>query len=144
MTIELVPATSTHREFITQLSAEVFTRFGDYDVTLPGLIGVSWILTVVAETEGRPVGFAMLSLETDEADLVAIAVTPSMQRRGIARRLLEHVEEQVHSGPITLTVAEDNLPARRLFESAGFSVVADESGRYPGGQRSVRMYKKPR
>lgn len=150
VTAELVPGTRAHREFVRVLSAEVFARFGDYDVTLPGLIGLPWIRTVIALVDDKPVGFAMVSLERlgdAEIDLVAIAVTPLLQRRGVGRRLLEHVEERARAAAsdrpcrLTLTVAEDNLPARLLFERAGFSIVADEPGRYQGGQSSIRMHK---
>ena len=150
MTIDLVSATGTHREFVRTLSAEVFSRFGDYDVTLPPLIGLPWIQTVIAHVEGRPVGFAMFSPENladGETDLLAIAVVDSWQRKGVGRRLLEHVEEQARAllpgrpARVRLTVAEDNERARRLFERAGFSALADEPATYPHGQRSIQMCK---
>ncbi len=106
---------------------------------------------MIALADDKPAGFAMISMQClgdAEIDLVAIAVTPSLQLRGVGRRLLEHVEEQARAVAaerpcrLTLTVAEDNLAARTLFERAGFSVIAEEAGRYQGGQRSVRMHKK--
>lgn len=150
MTVELVDGDPTHREFVRALSAEVFSRFGDYDLTLPPLIGLPSIRTVIALDRNRPVGFAIFSLEEladGEVDLLAIAVTAARQRRGVGRRLLEHVEEQareiVTGRPrrLILTVAEDNRRARHLFERAGFTAVAGEPGTYPRGQRSIQMRK---
>ena len=40
---------------------------------------------------------------------------------------------------LRLTVAEDNAPARHLFESAGFSYLRQHEGHYPKGQRALRM-----
>ena len=93
----------------------------------------------------------MYSLEeigAGEIDLVAIAVAPAWQSRGIGRRLLAHVERA--SGrlaleadvSIRLAVAEDNTPARTLFEKAGYVLVAGAEGVYPRGQRSLTLRKR--
>jgi ribosomal-protein-alanine N-acetyltransferase len=151
VTVELVSGDRTHREFVRALCAEAFSRFGDYDIILPPLIGQPSIRTVIARDRTRPVGFAIFSLEEladGEVDLLAIAVTAAWQRRGVGRRLLEHVEKQarervtVHPRWLILAVAEDNRRARHLFERAGFTVVAGEPGTYPRGQRSIRMRKR--
>jgi len=136
---------------VRQLSAEVFGRFGDYAEMLPRAMGLERISTVVAEVDGRPVGFAMASLEDlpwGEIDLTAIAVAPPWQSRGIGRMLLGWVEQtarQLVPGPrpvsVRLTVAEDNEPARRLFDRSGYGTVPGAEGRYPGGQRSLTLRK---
>ena len=149
--LTVAPATAEHRDFVRALSAEVFARFGYYDATLPPLIGLPWIRTFVAVAAGLPVGFAMCSLEdaaAGEIDLIAVAVLPEWQARGVGRLLLRHVEEQARGlldadAPlIRLTVAEDNERARSVFERFGFKTVPDEPGTYPGGQRSVEMRKR--
>jgi ribosomal-protein-alanine N-acetyltransferase len=148
--VKLLPASNVHRDFVRRLSAEVFARFGDYEVTLPEAMGHAWVRTVVAAAGGVPAGFVMYSLEglpMRKIELLAIAVSPDWQSRGIGRRLLVHVENTLPAlvaggGTLSLQldVAEDNTPALRLFESAGYGRT-NERGHYLGGQRSVAMRK---
>ncbi len=147
----LVSAQPRHREFVRRLSAEVFARFGSYDKTLPTMMEWPSIRTIVAEARGRPVGFAMVSLEdagVGEIDLTAIAVEPAWQSRGTGRALLRHVEQLARSAvaagrpaSVRLTVAEDNRRARELFEAVGYRLVPGEEDRYSGGQRSLMLRK---
>ncbi len=149
--LKLVSAEPRHRAFVRLLSAEVFARFGSYDNTLPTMMGWPWIRTVVAQARGRPIGFAMISLEdagVGEIDLTAIAVEPAWQSRGVGRTLLRHVEQVARSAvaagrpaSVRLTVAEDNRRARGLFEAVGYRLVPGEEDRYSGGQRSLLLRK---
>jgi ribosomal protein S18 acetylase RimI-like enzyme len=150
-TAKLVRGTVDHREFIKRLSAEVFSRFGNYEEMLPGMLASSKVRTVVAEADGEAVGFAMYSLEDvndGEIDLSAIAVRPSWQSRGLGRRLLAYVEAETRSlvrnrSPVVrLNVAEGNMPARKLFERSGYVPIVEERGSYPQGQRSIALYKR--
>ena len=150
-TVKLVVGTADHREFVRQLSAEVFSRFGNYEAMLPGLLASSMVRTVVAEVDGEAVGFAMYSLEDiddGEVDLSAIAVRPGWQSRGLGRRLLAYVEAATRSlvrnrsAVVRLTVAEDNRPARKLFEQSGYVPIVEQRGSYPRGQRSIALYKR--
>jgi ribosomal protein S18 acetylase RimI-like enzyme len=79
------------------------------------------------------------------ADLLALAVLPAYQNRGIGTKLLEHVievaERVAPSSKITtlrLTVAESNTGAQRLYARHGFRVV-DGAATYDRGQRALRM-----
>jgi ribosomal protein S18 acetylase RimI-like enzyme len=149
--VRIVPAHERHRQFVRRLSAEVFSRFGSYDETLPAMMEWPWIRTLVAETGNRTVGFAMISFEdllAGEIDLAAIAVDPEWQSRGIGTALLDHVERLARSvvargrqASVRLTVAEDNRPARKLFQGRGFRIVPGREDRYSGGQRSLLLRK---
>jgi ribosomal protein S18 acetylase RimI-like enzyme len=149
--VRLVPAGPGHREFVRRLSAEVFARFGDYATILPRMMRLPWVRTVVAQARGRPVGFAICSLEQrirGEIELAAVAVLPGWQSRGVGRALLARVEREAcrlapanMRAAVRLTVAEDNLRARRVFEAAGFRPVSGEQGRYPAGQPSLSLRK---
>jgi ribosomal protein S18 acetylase RimI-like enzyme len=55
----------------------------------------------------------------------SVAVRPPHRRQGIGARLLEMAVEQARAGPfarLTANVWADNVAARALFESQGFSV----------------------
>jgi len=79
------------------------------------------------------------------ADLLALAVLPAFQRRGLGTKLLTHVievaERVAPASRITalrLTVAETNTAAQRLYARAGFRVI-NGSATYDRGQRALRM-----
>jgi ribosomal protein S18 acetylase RimI-like enzyme len=149
--IRIVTALAGHRVFVRRLSVEVFSRFGDYGTILPQMMRLPWMATVIAEIESRPAAFAIYSLEEllrGEIDLAAIAVRPGRESRGIGRALLAHVEGEVSrrapeglEAAVTLTVAENNPRARRIFTRAGFRPVPGTGGLYPGGQQSLTLRK---
>lgn len=105
---------------------------------------------MVAETDGRAIGFAMVGRHENgsAAELLAIAVRPRWQSCGVGRLLLGAAEEAARQllkdrqpPVLRLTVAEDNAPARRLFERCGYARRAGIGGVYPNGQRSIELQK---
>lgn len=103
--------------------------------------------TLVAEGAegGPPAGFVIAgaSEDPDTAWILDVAVSPAMQGRGVARRLLETVLETLRArgaGRVRATVAPSNSASLALFRGAGFSVesaVNDYFG--PGQPRLVLM-----
>lgn len=92
-----------------------------------------------------PAGPARLGTQQVIADLLALAVLPTFQRRGIGSKLLDHVIEVAervapasHISQLRLTVAENNTGAQRLYARTGFSVV-EGAATYDRGQRAIRM-----
>jgi len=72
------------------------------------------------------IGFAVSRIGADEAEIMSIAVDPSHRGRGLSRNLLlTHLGHLAGRGVRTvfLEVEENNQPARRLYERAGFGVV---------------------
>ena len=70
----------------------------------------------------------------DELQVLAVGVLPAARRRGVGRALLDHALEATRAAGgrrVTLEVAHDNEPARRLYEGAGFSVFNVRRGYYP-------------
>lgn len=70
-------------------------------------------------------GLAMVTdLAPGVAHLAQMAVAPTMRGTGLGARLLAHAMDAAADAgrhTMTLLVAEDNAPARRLYESAGFT-----------------------
>lgn len=109
----------------------------------------------VAEIGRTRVGFAIVALtrlprelgpwrRPGVARLNAIAVRPGSQGRGVARGLLAWAEEVAREDgavTMTLTTAETNARARRLFELAGFLPAAKLLDTYMGGQSGIAMFK---
>ena len=92
-------------------------------------------IAVVAEDGGTRavVGFAVAGLVPPEAELETIAVATGHQRRGIGRRLLEALADDLgQSGvrELLLEVRDANASARAFYESMGFVATARRVGYY--------------
>ena len=144
--------------WIIATGAEAYAELGDYTRILPSWLEQPGVLAWIDhDVAGRGRGFAMLGFYMEEppppppqpqqviADLLALAVQPGYQRRGIGTKLLEHVIEVAervaptsHIRALRLTVAEHNVGAQRLYERAGFKLV-DVASTYDRGQRALRM-----
>lgn len=74
---------------------------------------------LVADVDGRAVGYMGLQIFSGEGYVTNVAVLPEYRGRGIALAL---INEQLKNkmGFITLEVRESNVPAVRLYEKAGF------------------------
>ena len=72
------------------------------------------------------VGFSVSRMAADEAELLSIAVAETHRGRGLSNALLlTHLGHLAGRGVrmVFLEVEENNQPARRLYERAGFAVV---------------------
>ena len=86
-------------------------------------------------TAGRNVvGFIVSSFVVDEAEILSIAVASSRRGKGLARQLLDlNLRRLAGLGARTvfLEVEEGNVPARRLYQRAGFRQVGRRESYYP-------------
>jgi len=85
------------------------------------------------------IGFAISRIAADEAELLSIAIAANRRGRGLSRNLLlTHLGHLAGRGVRTvfLEVEENNQPARRLYERAGFTVAGRRERYYrqPGGE----------
>jgi ribosomal-protein-alanine N-acetyltransferase len=88
----------------------------------------------------KVIGFAVSRMAADEAEILSIAVDASYRGRGLSRNLLlTHLGHLAGRGvrSIYLEVEENNAPARRLYEWAGFGAVGRRERYYqqPGGEQ---------
>lgn len=88
------------------------------------------------------VGFCIFSTVSDEAELLQIAITPELQRQGIAKKLLQlsiEAIKQKNISRIMLEVRDSNRSAMSLYKKVGFLLDGKRKGYYPpegkGGQR---------
>jgi [ribosomal protein S18]-alanine N-acetyltransferase len=86
------------------------------------------------------IGFAVSRMAADEAEILSIVVAASHRGRGLSRDLLlTHLGHLAGRGVRTvfLEVEENNQPARRLYERAGFAVAGRRERYYqqPGGEQ---------
>jgi ribosomal protein S18 acetylase RimI-like enzyme len=83
---------------------------------------------LVAEVDGRPVGFVAYELHREDktAEVVLLAVDPAYQNRGIGTELNRVALEQIKESGIELVRVEtggdpSHAPARRSYEKAGYT-----------------------
>ena len=86
------------------------------------------------------IGFAVSRIAADEAEILSIAIAPGHRGRGLSRQLLlTHLGHLAGRGVRTvfLEVEENNLPARRLYDRAGFAVAGRRERYYreAGGEQ---------
>ena len=140
--------------WIVAAGAQAYRDLGDYTRILPSWLEQPGVLAWLEhDLQGRGRAFAMLGFYLEApnpnaevvADLLALAVLPAFQRRGLGTKLLTHVievaERVAPASRITalrLTVAETNTAAQRLYARAGFRVVTGFAT-YDRGQRALRM-----
>jgi ribosomal-protein-alanine N-acetyltransferase len=89
--------------------------------------------SVVLEQAGRVVGYGIMSVAAGEAHLLNLALAPDVQRRGLGRRLLEHlvgVASSVGAESLYLEVRPSNERALRLYEQAGFAIIGRRRAYY--------------
>ena len=118
------------------------------------LLLLSWIIlhsdtSVVAIEDGRVVGYCLSALErkgnTIRGHILSIAVLPEYRGRGIGKRMMSEVErilKEKGAEYVYLEVEEDNLVARRLYESLGYKEAGKIERYYPWGANAVIMVKK--
>lgn len=86
------------------------------------------------------VGFVVSRLAADEAEILSIAIDAPYRGRGLSRELVNvHMGHLAGRGirKIFLEVEENNQPARRLYERAGFRAVGRRERYYreAGGEQ---------
>ena len=102
-----------------------------YASFLGSQLDVPKVVVLVADTEGRVVGYSYASMEGYDwmslrgpaGILNDIIVDPGFRGRGVGRRLLEATLDELKSlgAPrVVLSTAQQNEAAQHLFESAGF------------------------
>lgn len=152
--IDLRPAAADDEPFLTEMLAEAASwdrPAGDDPYPIGDLLTIPQVADYVvgwgregdagriAEVEGQPDGACWFRRFTadhpgygflgEDVPGMGLAVRPIWRRRGVGTRLLVETirlaREQGHPA-LSLSVAELNEPARRLYARAGFVVVGRE------------------
>jgi ribosomal-protein-alanine N-acetyltransferase len=90
-------------------------------------------IVLLAESVNEFVGFGVLGLAADDAQIESLAVNTSWRRHGIATRLCRDLLSWARArgaSHASLEVRVSNTAARALYESLGFHEVAVRRGYY--------------
>lgn len=93
----------------------------------------SWLVF----TEQVLAGYGMIKVTADEAELLNIAIHPSLQSKGLGKALLQHLmleAEQLGAKECFLEVRESNLAAYQLYQNHGFNEIGRRPNYYPAPQ----------
>lgn len=90
-------------------------------------------IVLIAESVNEFVGFGVLGLADDEAQIESLAVSTSWRRHGVAKRLCHDLLSWARARgarQASLEVRVSNNAARVLYESLGFHDIAVRRGYY--------------
>ena len=99
-----------------------------------GILPMSGVTLVIAESENGPAGFSLVRAVADEAELLLLAVAPDDQRRGIGQALLDYFIDASRQGgahKLHLEVRDGNA-AMGLYQAAGFIPAGRRRNYYHG------------
>lgn len=88
-------------------------------------------------------GFIVYRATLDEAEIITIGVHPDARRTGIGIALLGVMEADLKKQGVKhifLEVAENNTPARKMYEQCGYAIVGRRP-RYYDGIDAIMMRK---
>lgn len=108
---------------------------------------VSNYVSTVIEYQDKVVGFCILQPVVDEANLLLMAIDPSLHGKGLGFKLLEASIDLLNNNPIQifLEVRESNIAAIALYEKSGFHQIDMRKNYYPkpggGKEHAIIMVK---
>lgn len=123
-------------DLAASLHGEAFARLGERPWTrqeVAELLASRGVKGFVLAVRDEAIGFALMRVAADEAELLTLAVRPSHWRRGAGRALLDAVigaSRKLGARTLFLEVGADNDAARALYDRAGFEVAGRRQGYY--------------
>ena len=121
--VKLRPVEKRDIPALLAIEKACFEDFWRYDAFSFEDIAATHPYFVVAELNGKVIGYQFNALEDEFGYLVRIAVHPSVNGQGIGVRLMSEAItffQQAHVLRIMLNTQDDNVRAHRLYEWFGF------------------------
>ena len=133
--VELVPMLKADLDQVMELERRIYafpwTR-GNFSDSLEA--GYSaWLL----RADQALVGYAVMLVAGDEAQLLNISISPAQQRAGLGSRLLGHLREVAAAGGgqrLLIEVRLSNQGALAFYQGHGFRRIGQRRDYYPGVQ----------
>ncbi len=139
MSISVTPAIADDAALLSELHGRCFEHGWPQDECFR-LFESSNIYACLAREQEKAIGFILLSIAADQADMLSIATLPEYRRQGVALQLLTHAMTVLAEQGVTsihLEVASDNVAAIALYTTCGFEKTGmrKEYYRLPDGTR---------
>lgn len=139
--------TAKHLEEVLRLNMRCFRNGENYTKhTFSYILNEPNTLSYrIVSANGEMVGFICLMINSDgAAHITTIGIAPEHRRRGLAEKLLSHLESSIRFrgiGTVVLEVRVGNLAAQRLYISAGYMIVQHLVKYYNNGEDGYLMMK---
>lgn len=135
-------------DLLTALDASCFATPWSRDSFAREMEHCELAFYLIAEKNGRVVGYAGFWLIVDEGHITNVGVIPQERKRGIGRELMEQLialAARQGAERLTLEVRPSNQAARMLYRNLRF----EEAGRRPGyyednGEDAIIMWRRER
>ncbi len=141
---KLCRATLLDLRALHRLERVIFPRdaYPYFELALLFLVPRIINLKIVAP-DGSLAGFVSASrgLSCERGWIITLGVAPAHQRRGLGKALLAAAEARLKRPFVRLTVRESNLPAIRLYQRVGYTVVGRHPAYYRDGEAGLIMEK---
>jgi len=131
--IYVIQMSTIHLERVMEVENACFTLPWSKNTFYHEITNNPYAHYVVAMAGEQVAGYAGTWLVLDESHVTNIAVAPDWRRRGIAKRLMDHLlKNSLRQGAnrITLEVRRSNLAAQKLYEGFGFVIAGIRKGYY--------------
>lgn len=132
MSVKIVPMTADHLDEIAALERICFSRPWSRDMLKEELENACAAF-LVAEDDGKVVGYAGLQVVLDEGYIANVAVAPDHRQQGIATKLIQvfvDFAKANHLAFLTLEVRPSNTAAIILYGRLGFRSVGRRKNYY--------------
>jgi ribosomal-protein-alanine N-acetyltransferase len=99
-------------------------------------------VVLAAQVARAPVGFAVMQFADDSAHLNLLAVAAAQRRRGIARALVNWLEESARTAGtfvIALELRATSAAAYAFYSALGYRETGRAPGYYQGVEEAIRM-----
>lgn len=142
---EIKPLTTKDLSDVIALNARCFTNGDNYTrhtfnflLTDPKTLAYRLITA-----DGKMAGFLVVMLTPDgAAHLTTIGIAPEHRRRGLAEKMLAHLESVLKTKAVSTIVLEvrvSNLSAQQLYKKNGYSMVQRVTAYYNDGEDGYLM-----
>jgi len=130
--IQVIPAKNAHAALLAEIHKAATVNPWDAE-GFAAFLEKPTIHALLVMDKDEPLGFVLAQQAADEAEILMIAVHPKAQRKGVGECLLVSVAKQIQSDGVSalfLEVAEDNAPARALYDRCGFGEMGRRKNYY--------------
>jgi len=98
---------------------------------------------VYVEIEEKIMGYIMVRVVENEAQILNIAIDLPFQHRGYGKKLLQNTLHELGTETdVFLEVRVSNLPAIKLYSEFNFEEIGVREQYYFGGENAIVMYRK--